>query len=339
MKCIYCFENKPSYCFEQTEHVLPQSFGKFKNNLTLNIKNNPKLKEVVCDDCNDYFGKNLEISLGRDTLEGMTRFDHKIKKTNEFKSPGKKSRIEIKIDEKPFKGAYAYREYSELEDGIIIKPLPQVGFKKVADTDYEYFLLDNIPQKEYLDNNFDLAGPKSIVVLGCDVKVAQRHLAEKNISFNPGGEFCPPAKQGDWECEVTFQIDQTILRALAKIAFNYLAHWAGPELVIKKMFHPIRKYIRFGKETDYPFVVIIEKAILGDEPIVGKRRVGHLITLDWSKNKLSIVSQVSLFNWTTYHILLAKNYQGERVNIRRGSFFNIADNEIVELVPKDSIKD
>ena len=82
MKCIYCLEEKPSDYFKKTEHVLPQSFGRFKNNFTLN--------KVVCDDCNKYFGDHLEISLGRDTFEGMSRFEHKIKKPKDFKSPGKK---------------------------------------------------------------------------------------------------------------------------------------------------------------------------------------------------------------------------------------------------------
>jgi len=67
MKCIYCLEDKPSDSFKKTEHVLPQSFGKFKNNLTLN--------KIVCDTCNQYFGDNLELPLGRETLEGMARFD------------------------------------------------------------------------------------------------------------------------------------------------------------------------------------------------------------------------------------------------------------------------
>ena len=132
-------------------------------------------------------------------------------------------------------------------------------------------------------------------------------------------------------------IDQTIFRALAKIAFNYLAYWAGPDFVIRKPFHPIRQYIRFGKKEFYPFVVIIEKTILGDEPIVGKRRVGHLITLDLSKNKSSIVSQVSLFNSMTYSVLLAKDYKGNDFVYREGSFFNIADNNIYQLIPGDRI--
>ena len=313
---------------------MPQSFGKFKNNLTLNNKNDPKLKEVVCDDCNDYFGKNIEISLGRDTFEGMARFKHEVKKPHEFKAPGKKSRLKIKVDEGPFKGAFAYREYSEKEGGIIIKPIPQVGFRKITnDTSYEYFPLEEIPDKEFLENNFNLKAIKSIVVLGADAEVAQKYLAEKNITFKPEGELYPSGDKPDLGCEVTGQIDQTIFRAIAKIGFNYLAYWVGPEFVTKEFFQPIRQYIRYGQKESYPFVVIIEKAILGDEPVVGKRRVGHLITLDRSKNKQSIVSQVSLFNLMTYSVLLAKDYNRKDFMFRKGSFFNLGDYEIYELMP------
>jgi len=53
MKCVYCVEDKPLSSFTKVEHVMPQSFGLFTNNLTL--------VNTVCDDCNQYFGDNLEI--------------------------------------------------------------------------------------------------------------------------------------------------------------------------------------------------------------------------------------------------------------------------------------
>ncbi len=335
MKCIYCLEDKPNNFFEKTEHVLSQSFGKFKNNLTLN--------KIVCDECNEYFGNNLEISLSRDTLEGMSRFEHKVKNKHEFKSPGKKSRINIKVDEGPFKGAYAYREYSDLEDKIIIKPIPQVGFKKADDPNYVYFPLDEIPDKQYLEKHFSLKAPKSITVIGCTADQAQKHLSEKNISLssNPDGEFSPSENPSDWGCVVTSKIDQIIFRSIAKIAFNYLTYWAerdiGLDFVFDSSFNPIRRYIRFGEEISFPFVVIIEKAIMFDEPIEGKRRLGHLITLGWSDNKLSIASNVSLFNFNTYSVLLAKDYKGKSFNLHKGNIFNIADNEILELIPRNMI--
>ncbi len=335
MKCIYCLEDKPNNFFVKTEHVLPQSFGKFKNNLTLN--------KVVCDECNEYFGNNLEISLGRDTLEGMSRFEHKVKNKHEFKSSGKKNRINIKVDEGPFKGAYAYREYSDLEDKIIIKPIPQVGFKKVDAHNYEYFPLDKIPDKQYLEKHFSLNTPKPITVLGCTAADAQKHLSEKNISLssNPDGEFSLSEKPSDWGCVVTARIDQIIFRSIAKIAFNYLTYWAerdiGQGFVFDSSFNPIRRYIRFGEKISFPFVVIIEKAIMYDEPIVGKRKLGHLITLDQSKNKLSIVSDVSLFNFNTYSVLLAKDNKWKSFSLRKGNFFNIANKEVLELIPRDMI--
>ena len=338
MKCIYCLQEKLSSCFKKTEHVLPQSFGKYKNNLTLNIKNDLRLKEVVCDECNEYFGKNTEISLGRDTFEGMARFEHEVKKIHEFKSLGKRSRFKIKIDEGSCKGAFAYREYSEIDDKIVIKPIPQIGFKKREnDTTYEYFPLDEIPDKDFLENNFDLKAVKSIHVLGIDSETAKKYLSEKSIPFKPAGESYPSGNMDDLGCVVTGRIDQIIFRALAKIGFNYLSYWAGPEFVLRNSFDPIRRFIRFGEEGDYPFVIIIEQTILGDEPVVGKRRVGHLITLDRSKNKQSIVSQVSLFNLMTYSVLLAKNYSRNDFSLQQGSFFNIADNEIYELTPGERI--
>ena len=329
IKCIYCLEDKSVSCYKKTEHVLPQSFGKFKNNLTLN--------KIVCDTCNKYFGDNLEISLGRDTFEGMTRFEYNVKKAEEFKSPGKKSRLVIRVNEGLCKGAFAYREYSEKKGMIILKPISQVGFKKIGETVYEYFPLEDIPEKEYLEKTYDFGELKSIVVLGCTFEVAQKLLAEKGISFHEDGAAYPSQRKSGLECEVIGTIDQLVFRAIAKIAFNYFVYWAGSELVFDSQFHPIRRYIRYGEKATYPFIVILEKAILGDEPLEGKRRLGHLITFDWSKNRLSLVSQVSLFNWITYSVLIAKDFRDKTFNLRKGSFFDVANNDILELAPDNSI--
>ena len=77
MKCIYCLEDKPIQSFTKVEHVLPQSFGSFQNNFTLH--------GAVCDECNQYFGDNLEIDLGRDTFEGISRHEYGTIGPKEFK--------------------------------------------------------------------------------------------------------------------------------------------------------------------------------------------------------------------------------------------------------------
>ncbi|MBI3305415.1 hypothetical protein HYZ80_03795 [Candidatus Parcubacteria bacterium] len=81
---------------------MPQSFGRFQDNFTLNGQDHP---HIVCDCCNQYFGDNLEINLARDTFEGIYRYEIGVKKPEEFKSAGKRSRLKIEVAEGEFKGA------------------------------------------------------------------------------------------------------------------------------------------------------------------------------------------------------------------------------------------
>lgn len=63
--CIYC-KTINQEKFKGVEHVMPQSFGTFGSET-------PKLN-CVCDECNNYFGRELDQALARDTLEGITRY-------------------------------------------------------------------------------------------------------------------------------------------------------------------------------------------------------------------------------------------------------------------------
>jgi hypothetical protein len=63
--CIYCGQNDPSR-FCTVEHVVPQAFGRF-GGVT------PTL-DRVCDDCNAYFGRELDQLLARETPEGISRY-------------------------------------------------------------------------------------------------------------------------------------------------------------------------------------------------------------------------------------------------------------------------
>jgi len=325
MKCVYCVEDKPLFSFKRIEHVIPQSFGLFESNFTL--------ANIVCDDCNQYFGDNLEIVMARDTIEGAYRFEFGLKNPKEFKSLGKQSRVAIKVAEGELKGAYAYREYSKEQDKIIIKPAPQIGFLKNKPAEYEYYLLDQIPLKSYLDEiGFDLKSQRAIRVLGVDIDTASQVLSEKGFKFEYRGEAGPSENsKGDCLSEVEVLIDSTILRTVAKIAFNYLVYWTGRDFLLDSAFDPLRSFVRYGKKADYPLVLLDDNPILGDVPIEGLRRLGHLITVNWASDGVSIVSQISLFNWTSYRISLARNLSGKQRNIQRGHFFNVVSGEILDL--------
>jgi hypothetical protein len=61
--CIYCRQTD-SDRFRGVEHVIPQGFGRFGSET-------PTL-DCVCDDCNAYFGRELDQLLTRDTYEGIS---------------------------------------------------------------------------------------------------------------------------------------------------------------------------------------------------------------------------------------------------------------------------
>lgn len=328
MICIYCLEDQTPTCFTKVEHVVPQSFGRFENNLTLH--------ETVCDGCNKYFGDNLEIALGRDTYEGGLRFDYELKQPSEFKSSGKKTRLTLRIHEGEFKGAYAYKEYSENQGGIIVKPVPQVGFRKAVDSEIYYYLLDNIPPRQYFDQNgYDLDQPGSIrIVPSTDVEPVKLMLLEKGFIFKAHKDVNPDDSESSLLCKIEGTIDDTIFRAVAKISFNYLAYWQGREFMLEADLNPTRRYIRCGVKPQYDLIKILQEPILGDKPLCGKRRSGHLLTVDWTSDKQSIVGQVSLFNWLTYSVCLARDCLGEHRAIQKGHFFDPYNQQILQLGAK-----
>lgn len=320
IQCIYCREDKPASAYEKVEHVIPQSFGRFENNLTL--------LRLVCDLCNKFLGNNLELALARDTLEGQSRVGFGVKKAEKFKPPGRSSRIKYRLAEGQFKGAYAFLDYSEADGKVTLQPIPQVGFRRKESGEYQYFPLDELPEKRQLEEGgFEIQDPRGIRVVGVGVEEISRKLGQKGIPFHPVGEVVDESSTA--LCLVQGTIDDTIRRAMAKIAFNYLARWEGGDFVRHSSFDQIRSFVRHGITAPYPLVRINQDPILTDES--SKRRLGHLVTVAWAADGASIVAQVSLFNWLTYVVCLARNYKGERRTIRRGHFFNIYDREIHEL--------
>jgi hypothetical protein len=324
LTCIYCQQERSINSFTKTEHVLPQSFGRFRQNMTLN--------NVVCDQCNKYFGDNLEIFLGRDTFEGQLRFKHGVKNARDFKSVGRKSRIAVKSTEGDFAGAYMLRHYSKEKGDVAVKPAPQVGFMIEGLNKYKYYMLDEIPTiTELHAEGYDERHPHSILGLEVDPDELSTRLAERGIPFRYKGELVPESRPDTIGCELEGVIDHVIFRSIAKIAFNYLACWEGTDFVQNRAFDRARRYIRWQHAPDYKLIQIEEKAVLEDEPVEGERRLGHLIITNWAVDGVSVLAQVSLFNWMTYLVSLAPDFSGPPPKLTRGHFFNVSNKEILEL--------
>lgn len=325
-KCIYCLKQKPKENFTRREHVLPESFGAFKNNFTL--------KETVCDDCNKFFGDNLELDLARGSIEGLLRFQYDIKPAKEYKSLGKRSRILLQVGDGPFEGAYVYFEYSAEEADIIIKQLPQIGFVENDSGKTSWYLIHEIPEKEELiKKGVKLKKRGSIKILACDLNQAISLLKEKGIEqrFEKEGGFIFDKTEDGYPLRVSYPLNDKKLRAVAKIAFNYLAYWEKSSFVLDSNFDVIRNFILKGERPNYEIIIANTQAVLIDELLSPNRRIGHIITVNWASDKVSIVSQVSIFNFLKYRICLSREFSGEHRQITKGHFFNLGDGKILDM--------
>jgi hypothetical protein len=320
IKCIYCSENKDATHFKRKEHVLPQSFGKFKDNLTL--------INTVCDECNQFFGDNLENYLAYDTFEGgTTRYEAGIKELIEFKSLGKRSRMEYKIQEGPHIGAYMYRKYNEDANSITWFPCPQVGFLKNTGQ-YEWFMLTNKPSKELITSDiYLLSDPKCCIILGCNESEQGQIICEYGLK---GVEEIIVSQEKDktnYLFEYTATLNEIDFRVRAKIAFNYLTYYQGKDFVLDDRFNVCRDYIRWGKIPEVPNRRVLNRRFFPD----GKRRNVHIIAVHWDETEKSLVARVSLFDYLQYIIRLTKDNDQKCNLIQKGHIFNIKQMNIVEL--------
>ncbi len=305
MICIYCLEEKDISHYMKAEHVIPQSFGLFDNNFTLN--------KIVCDECNKFFGDNLEICLARDTVEGLLRFDY-FKEPRDYKDLGRRSKLKVTTREKqPFTGLRVF--HNKIEATLA----PQVGFLNKKTNSYHFFLLDDIPSKGTLiENDFDMNNKEGLIILNCDIETAKKKLNESGITdvFYEQRKEVRGCNDDVLRCKIEREFDDIVIRTLAKIGFNYLAYWQGRDFMLNSSFDKIRDYIRKGIKPDYQLTRITRAPILEDEPIDGKKRLGHIVTINYAQNNSAIMAQISLMNRVTFLVFLAKTYKGINARIK-----------------------
>lgn len=325
MKCIYCLKDKDESQFRKVEHVIPQSFGLFEDNLTL--------KGIVCDECNQYFGDYLEINLARDSIEGLLRFMYGYKNKEDYKSMGKRSKLIFKLaSEGTYKNAFAYLEYSDSEADVTPKPLPQIGFRKNPKSDYIYYPMENIPSKqELIDQGYALDEPRSFIIVSSDTEEAVKLLKEKGIELKHNEALEENLISQEPEIDVQRAFDDILQRAIAKISFNYLSYWEKEDFAYNNSFNDVRNFILKGTRTSYPMISYDTESILADEKSLTHSRDGHIITVNWTADGVSIVGQVSLYNLLRYKVTLARKFIGEKRKIKRGHFFNVCDKRIYPM--------
>jgi HNH endonuclease len=315
--CLYCEETKTPDKFNR-EHVLQEAFGRYENNFVL--------RDLVCRDCNKYFDKYLDGPLARDSKEGLDRFVHGgVEPKKDRKLHG--TRLKLKRNGGRFDGALLLWTLDSKGTRLTAIPAPQLGFAISEDGPFEWHHRNAIPSLEVLR-----AKQFSYCVAG-GMSNEEATVLVKRLGFDTvlATELVdPPDADGMVATTTEGRIDQTLRRAVAKIAFNYFAY-RYPDIATLDHFRDIRRYIRFCEEPAVNPVKVSNDRILGElAPDV--QIVGHVITTRWDGDAHQVVAQVSLFDWVQYQVTLSTSrFLFPPFIVDSGHLFNPHSKQIAEL--------
>ena len=122
-----------------------------------------------------------------------------------------------------------------------------------------------------------------------------------------------------------------IMRAAAKICFNYLARVWGNSVALESNFDVLRQYIRYDKRPPESLVFPSSKPIIAGEtssPADGRLMV-HVVGLGFSRPEDLLVGQLSLFNLFQYRVVLARNYSGDTKRPASGHIYDIGNRRVI----------
>jgi hypothetical protein len=287
--CIYCLDRKADDEFNR-EHVIPQAFGTFKDNLVL---------DCVCKNCNQYFANVIDLKLARDSIEGYSRYWTGIKPASEFTGLGPQSTTRVEFPKDSIQGKWGYTVPNRDGPELKVMAFPQIGLQQPPGP-IRWFLVENIPEKQKLqDLGFERGKGYYVHVREMSTDHAREQLAAKG--YGPVDDFVTtePSSPETIRTETVGVIGRPERRAASKITFNYVAKVAGP-IVRTAAFDGIRNFIRYDI-GDFPLHISENPwTFLGP----GKTpRRGHYLAAQTMPNGL-IVAQVSLFLHIRYLVPL-----------------------------------
>lgn len=298
---------------------MPKAFGRFRENLTVGC---------VCGNCNSFFAEELELFLTRDSVEALLRVRYGLKTAGGRSKLGD-SRLIVKVTSPgDWYGARISVERNATGTTLFASPLPQVAFRKHGETEWKWFIEEELDQSDRWERYRTQTDTKIVGKNGSIDRLA-RKLVRMGIVFKERG---PLERTGDEvEAFAEASLDHIIFRGVAKIAFNFLAHLRGAEFVLRSDFDSIREYVREGRTPRSAPVVVSTNAILHLEDGIYRPTNGHIMVLDWDKEQRGIVCLASLFNHQTYHIVLCESYSGVWHPLGAGRYFDVETLRITEV--------
>jgi len=299
---------------------VPKAFGRFHENLTL---------DCVCGTCNEFFNKELELFLTRDSLEAMLRVRYGLKTKSGRRKLGTNRLVVKVISPGDWYGARLSIERDEAGADTKAEPLPQVAFRKFGESDWKWFLEEELDETKGWERYRKDAETK---IMGKPDAVVQRlsdKLIRLGIVFKKRGDF--EKHGGQVQVFAESILDDIIFRGVTKIGFNFLAYLRGADFALRSDFDAIRDYVRSGERPIPAPVMVTKIPILRGDNSFYRQTNGHVIVLDWDKLNQGIVCLLSLFNHLTYHINLCWQYSGIWHPLGGGRHFDLRTLTISEV--------
>jgi len=311
--CIYCKATGVPF---NTEHVIPQAFGSYGADTMV-------LNEAVCKECNSKLGKEVDQILSRDSFEALMRMNY-VERRNRPNERFVSRRIwQFLPDEEEFgllRGARMqidWKTYTHsLCDQIIIRDQSGQTHTFLAD---EFKNCDTLPPPTSQPGGVRVVGWNHSAI--CELIAMARN---RGIAIPDCAPLQPPPAvlAPDAKLLIEGRIEVPTWRAIAKIAFNYLAHQEGSSYVRGELFDPIRDFIR-GIRCEYALVRVSKNRMLRSETGDKKYFEGHLVAYQTIGRRL--MGKVSLYNEITYDVILCSD-TGLLYSLRSGHAFDPFNN-------------
>jgi hypothetical protein len=307
-KCIYCLRDS-GVTFKGVEHVIPQAFGKFGSRTpTLNC---------VCDECNGYFGRNLDQLLSRETLEGVSRYTRGLAS----KETRPQKRLEIALAEGPETGNFAgMRVTVDGKTGKLMKPPAQFHAFNFKTCKNEVYFREQIPGLVLPEDVYGKPGKDGIkgtwkVKTLAASKEEHDELVEMlraaGIDYQAGPRFplpaagAPEGSEPDFPVEISSVVDTEHKRALAKILMNFIAWALGPEEALKPRWNFLRNYVLQAEGAIR--ARITEAPFWNGQETETRRFADDSIDIGIENLNGGIVGSIQFYGHFTYQMILAEN--------------------------------
>jgi len=319
--CIYCKTQKIASDFGR-EHVLPEAFGKFKDTLVLH--------DAVCKECNQYFGNTLDNRLARGSMQGAIRYFRGVKPLKKFKDV---DRERVKLSARaPDQANLRQAEFVETPEGEGLIFTPGITYLSISSNKKQFVSLEALESGEW--NKSDDIDRQQLVILSySNVHILER-IQRALANLKLGVEILDTIDETEAGQRVLVVVDAVmedivLYRAIAKIAFNYLAYKMSRDFALQPIFDRTRAFIRQGSEATIWVKKIPQMKISGDREEAARRR-GHIVAVELAADGTTIEGFVEFFGVMTYKVTLGKFGQ-LAIPISAGHYFDVISKQVIQM--------